>query len=311
MNDRDGVGARNGGEQGEDTTSGHPDEPVESGSAGQGGESISDRLVSAVLSSYEDGEIDRSTAQRRLVEGIDELIEDTQGASGDATQQGEARVGPERFPGLAEVMAHEIRNPVGVLLRDFERIGGDLDTETGERILRNVERIEAIVDDVMTLSRQADASPDGTDLDVTHVANLAWESVETGEAALETERTVVEADDAQLRQLLENLFRNTIEHGSADPPGGTAEVGTDTRIRVGPVEDGFYVADDGRGIPEPDREQIFDRGFSTKSEGTGFGLAIVAVIAENHGWEITVTDSDAGGARFEFTPGGGTDQASP
>jgi signal transduction histidine kinase len=69
---------------------------------------------------------------------------------------------------------------------------------------------------------------------------------------------------------------------------------------VGTFEEGFYVADDGPGIPAPDREAIFEQGYSTDSEGTGIGLSIVRRIVEAHGWRIEVTDSDAGGARFEF-----------
>ncbi len=61
------------------------------------------------------------------------------------------------------------------------------------------------------------------------------------------------------------------------------------------------VEDDGPGIPEADRESVFEAGFSTANEGNGFGLAIVQQIAEAHGWTVTVSESEAGGARFEFT----------
>jgi hypothetical protein len=64
---------------------------------------------------------------------------------------------------------------------------------------------------------------------------------------------------------------------------------------------GFYVADDGSGIPEGDRELIFDSGYSTREGGTGFGLDIVSEIVDAHGWTIAATDSRDGGARFEIT----------
>ena len=67
------------------------------------------------------------------------------------------------------------------------------------------------------------------------------------------------------------------------------------------LEDGFYVEDDGPGIPEENRTDIFDSGYSTTGEGTGFGLSIVKRVAEAHGWDITVTESEVGGARFEIT----------
>jgi signal transduction histidine kinase len=48
------------------------------------------------------------------------------------------------------------------------------------------------------------------------------------------------------------------------------------------------------------REEIFETGYSTREEGTGFGLNIVERIVEAHGWEIRVTESESGGARFEI-----------
>jgi len=66
-------------------------------------------------------------------------------------------------------------------------------------------------------------------------------------------------------------------------------------IRVGAIENnGFYVEDDGPGIPEEKREDVFDSGFTTNRDGTGFGLAIVKEIVEAHGWTVSVADSDEG-----------------
>jgi signal transduction histidine kinase len=82
-------------------------------------------------------------------------------------------------------------------------------------------------------------------------------------------------------------------------------------VEVGLLDDrsGFYVADDGPGIPEDECEHIFDHGFTTDEEGTGIGLAIVASIANAHGWNVEAvncetgagTDDESGGARFEFS----------
>jgi signal transduction histidine kinase len=93
-----------------------------------------------------------------------------------------------------------------------------------------------------------------------------------------------------LQQLFENLFRNALEHGE------TVET-----VAVGALGDGpgFYVADDGVGIPESERDEVFESGYTTNEDGTGFGLAIVTDIADAHGWDVTVTESESGGARFE------------
>ena len=65
------------------------------------------------------------------------------------------------------------------------------------------------------------------------------------------------------------------------------------------LPDGFAVADDGRGIPPAERDDVFRRGYSTTDDGTGYGLAIVETFVAAHGWSVDVTESDAGGARFE------------
>jgi signal transduction histidine kinase len=88
-----------------------------------------------------------------------------------------------------------------------------------------------------------------------------------------------------------------VEHGSTD----TRSEADGVTITVGRVGDGLYVDDDGPGIPEDDHDDVFEAGYSTSVDGTGFGLDIVREIAEAHGWTVDVTESADGGARFEIT----------
>jgi len=99
---------------------------------------------------------------------------------------------------------------------------------------------------------------------------------------------------------------DSAEHGSTDHGGGTADdrpagAGAGVTVTVGDCADGFYVADDGPGIPDAERERVFESGYSTTTDGTGFGLRIIRGIADAHGWEIDVTEGDEGGVRFEIT----------
>ena len=71
-------------------------------------------------------------------------------------------------------------------------------------------------------------------------------------------------------------------------------------VTVGDLEDGFYVADNGPGIPAEHRETVFEPGYSTRDDGTGFGLAIVQDVADAHDWTVRVTESEMGGTRFEI-----------
>jgi signal transduction histidine kinase len=103
---------------------------------------------------------------------------------------------------------------------------------------------------------------------------------------------------------------DSVEHGLTDDRADdvTVTVGVlDDFVRsasadttAGASRSGFYVEDDGVGIPVERRDRVFDDGYSTQPSGTGFGLSIVREIAEAHDWTVEVVDGSDGGARFEF-----------
>jgi signal transduction histidine kinase len=150
--------------------------------------------------------------------------------------------------------------------------------------------MDELIDDVLAMTRAGQSEPQLDAIEVPDLAEDCWQTIDTAEALLSTEtnRTVV-ADEGQLKQLLENLFRNAVEHG-----------GDDVTVVVGETADGFYVADDGSGIPADDRDSLFEAGFSTKPDGTGLGLSIVNELVQNHGWTIDIVDGRDGGTRVEI-----------
>jgi PAS domain S-box-containing protein len=226
----------------------------------------------------------------------------------------------ERLETVGRTIAHDLRNPLAVADGHLE-LAKEVGTEPASEHLQKVDgahdRMEDIIDDVLDMARgQTPATEENVRLRA--VAESAWANVETGSAdlAFEGSEASLVADDRQLTSLFENLFRNAIDHG-----------GPDVTVRVGPLDEpelearakpkleaesepestatrgekaGFYVADDGPGIPVAERERVFERGFTTTEEGTGVGLAVVGDVAETHDWEIAVTESEAGGARFEL-----------
>ena len=211
---------------------------------------------------------------------------------------------------VASVISHDLRNPLDVAKARL-RAGRELDS--GEDHLEHVEqahdRMERIIQDVLTLARGEEViEPEGT-VGLGAVAEDAWETVETNGASLSVTDSLPStvADRDRVKRLFENLFRNAVEHGST---GGQPSADNDDEhdsdeitITVGRIEDGttgFYVADDGRGIPADRREVVFRPGYSSDEHGTGLGLAIVRRIADVHGWSVSVTDAAGGGARFEF-----------
>jgi PAS domain S-box-containing protein len=197
----------------------------------------------------------------------------------------------ERLERFASVVSHDLRNPLGVLDGSL-----DLARETGDpahfdRCERAVERMETLVDELLTLARADGESVTPEPVALDEVVRGCWDQVETGDATLDQTavRSVV-ADESRLRRLFENLFRNALDH-----------TGSAVTVRVGDLPDGFFVADDGPGIPAAERDRVFDHGYSTRTGGTGFGLSVVAEAVEAHGWTVRAGESEAGGARFEVT----------
>lgn len=165
---------------------------------------------------------------------------------------------------------------------------------------RALDRMDEIIEDVLALT-WGNQDLDEDDLEACALAELAegpWDHVDVSEATLEVEaRPIIKADEGQLQRLLENLFRNSVEHG-----------GETVTVWVGALDDGFFVEDDGPNIPEEKRDKVFETGYSSEEEGTGLGLNIVQTIAEAHGWTFSLTTGRDGGARFEVR---GVEMSSP
>jgi len=224
----------------------------------------------------------------------------------------------DRLKQYGETVAHDLRNPLALLdaeLTQFEMTvddaDGSVDVETVGQFCADVgttvERMQALIDDLLTMAEQGQRVLEFESVSVERVATEAWAQIEAPSATLSVEDTGVDADPDRLRELLANLFRNSVEHGSTsdrrDGAGDSVErAGEDVHVRVAPLDfsAGFAVEDDGPGIPEDEHDDVFEHGFTTADDGTGFGLAIVERIADAHGWSVSVAESQDGGARFEF-----------
>ncbi|MFB6206478.1 MAG: histidine kinase N-terminal 7TM domain-containing protein [Haloglomus sp.] len=208
----------------------------------------------------------------------------------------------ERLDQFASVVSHDLRNPLNVILGRVQLARQDDDvTEHLDEIAAAADRMDAMVEDLLTLARQGRTVGETEQVRLDEVVEQAWELTDSDEARLTcTTSATVHADPDRLREALGNLFRNSVEHAGAAADGGTTPDESDVHIRVGDLEDGFLVEDDGQGIPETEREQVFDPGYTTHPDGTGFGLNIVHDIVQAHGWRIDVTDGQDGGARFEI-----------
>jgi signal transduction histidine kinase len=199
----------------------------------------------------------------------------------------------ERF---ASLVSHDLRNPLNVATGRFEILceTAELaeDDDNVAAIDRALTRMDDLIEQILALAREGQPVEQWDAVSLSSVVEECWEMVETDAAELRIDDDVAfEADPTRLRRLFENLFRNAIEHG-----------GSDVTVTVGALSDrsGFYVSDEGPGIPKAARDAAFEPGFTTHDSGTGFGLAIVAEMVAAHGWEIRLIESETGGARFEI-----------
>lgn len=242
---------------------------------------------------YEHGQM---TALTRIMPVYDDgTLYATCGVASDITEQNQREQATQkerdRLDEFASIVSHDLRNPLNVAAGQLELAREECESEHLDRVARAHDRMHALIEDLLTLAREGTRVSETEPVDLHSLTESCWENVETYDATvrIETDRRF-RADRSRLTQLLENLFRNAIQHG-----------GQGVTITIGELPNGFYVEDDGPGIPTEDRDDIFDPGYTTSAEGTGFGLSIVKQIADAHGWHLKVTEGTDGGARFEIT----------
>ncbi len=240
---------------------------------------------------YEDGEVVR-------VRGTLQEITDRRRREEKLERQN------RRLERFAHVLSHDITGPLHEARANLDVAREEGSDEAFRTVREAHDRIETLIEEVLALTEQGPEISSTEIVDVHAVARDAWASVATARSTLRvTGECEITADRGRLQQVFENLFRNAIGHsigevtvtvGPIEPPGSA------TRDRQAHSR-GFYVADDGPGIPEDERESVFEAGLSTTAEGTGLGLSVVEQIADAHGWTVELTESVEGGARFEFT----------
>jgi two-component system OmpR family sensor kinase len=242
----------------------------------------------------------------------------------------------ERLEEFAGAVSHDLRSPLTVAVGNVE-LAKDLEGEAADERLDRahdaLDWMDDLISDLLALAREGRSVEETAPVDLGSVVDAAWRTVGSAPGAalvVDDPLPTVECDRGRLRRAFENLFRNAVEHAAAagcspgavsgggdgeaaaDGSDGDGEAAADRsdgddestdptlRVFVGVTPDGFYVADDGSGIDPAERESVFEPGHTGADDGTGFGLATVERIAEAHDWSVSVTESRAGGARFEF-----------
>ncbi|KTG27178.1 HAMP domain-containing sensor histidine kinase [Haloferax profundi] len=224
---------------------------------------------------------EESEAMREVAQSFNEMMDDVQTRN-------------EQLETVSHVLSHDLRSPLNVAVGRAELLAEEADNCHVDPLVTSLDRIDAIIDDAIVLALQRRVE-DTLPVALFDAAERAWSHVDTGDATLSlVDQFRFVADPDLAAHVFENLFRNAVDHG-----------GDDVTVRVGALPDGsgFYVEDDGPGIPQTERTVVFEPGHTTNRAGggTGFGLPIVKQVADVHEWTVAIETATTGGARFEIT----------
>ncbi|RLM90070.1 response regulator [Haloarcula sp. Atlit-7R] len=206
----------------------------------------------------------------------------------------------EQLEQFAATVSHDLRNPLNVISGRLDLVQEECTTEHLDVIETATDRMERIIEDLLWLTRKQREIGSQEPVAIETAAEAAWniaaDPIDEAEMYCDCEgdgQMLIRADVDQFQHLLENLFRNAIDHAGLDVTVVVGKISSDSA--------GFYIEDDGPGIPAEEREKVFKPGYSSSESGTGIGLNIAKRVVEAHGWDIRVTESSIGGTRFEIT----------
>lgn len=210
----------------------------------------------------------------------------------------------DRLDQFARTVSHDLRNPLQVAQGHLTLMDADANNEHVATIETAHDRMDQLIDEVLTLAQVGKTVEEAERVTLEAVATDAMDHVDFADCECKLSippTTTIRADYDRLVRVFENLYRNAVQHTDSA-----------VELRVGVLQDaetqtpqkqrtGFFIEDTGPGIPEQERAEVFDNGYTTSADGTGFGLSIVENIVDAHDWDIHVTESSEDGARFEIS----------
>jgi signal transduction histidine kinase len=211
---------------------------------------------------------------------------------------------------MSAIVAHEIRNPLTGIRTTVQFVDSKLGEDDAHRedlreVIKEIDRIEQIIEDLLQFARPMEGSRVVTDLNALLDRVLDSMEAQLAEAEIEVKRNLSDElspfafSPDNIQQVILNLFRNALE---AMPEGGKLTVTTTRRQYRSsrePVAE-LFVSDTGHGIPEDLFDSIFKPFFTTRHNGTGLGLPISASIVRAHGGRISAWNRAHGGATFRI-----------
>ncbi|HUV31380.1 MAG TPA: ATP-binding protein [Acidobacteriota bacterium] len=203
---------------------------------------------------------------------------------------------------MAAGVAHEIKNPLASIKGAVEILTGESASrqdkeEFGRIIGSEVRRIDGTISEFLAFGRPKQARLERTDLTETLKTTIRQFENQAASAGVRlrsdvADGIVVTADREKIHQVVLNLLLNALE---ASGQGSNIEIGL---VREGAKSARLSVTDFGRGISEEDQGRIFEPFYTTKSSGSGLGLAVARSIVESHNGSISVTSEPSSGTEF-------------
>jgi signal transduction histidine kinase len=243
---------------------------------------------SAVLHLYTDADLSPPAVSETMAR-IEGLL-----AEGFAHRETHRKLARERdrLEQLRSLVSHDFGNPINIAAGRLDLVRSECDSEHLPHVESALETLEALADEGVLFVKAGRELEGQSEIDLGSLAEECWNMIDAPESSLTVERATVYAESERLRMILNQLFENAVVHTDGS-----------VMVTVGPLagEQGFYVEDDGPGVPADKREYVFDRGYTTVSERDGNGLALVEEIAGVFGWDVQAVEAD--GIRIEIRTG--------
>jgi|APHM01.1.fsa_nt_gi Signal transduction histidine kinase len=218
-------------------------------------------------------------------------------------QQEELQQQAELFEEFTSGVTHDLKTPLSVAKGRVKQAQDEDDTSYLVPASEALDRMQSIINDTLRVAKQSGKIDEKKEIKISEVINNIKYLFQDSDVDIRIiDDFTVHGDKEGLKHVFENLFSNAQQHGEGPVVirvGLSNNVFTSTRAPPTQKFE-FYVEDNGPGIEKSRRKSVFEAGESSRVDGTGFGLSIVKQIVQAHDWEITVTESFDGGARFEF-----------
>jgi PAS domain S-box-containing protein len=195
----------------------------------------------------------------------------------------------QKLSEFTETVSKDLKNPVNIAKGYLDLIQDSEHDEEIREIENSLNQLEEIIDHLSYINGDSEVL-DKKEISIrdTFKGSLDYFDREEIEDKVRGDQEA-NADPSALTTVFQNLIRNSTEYSEGE-----------VTIEVGELEDGFYYQDDGPGVDEEIKDRIFEQGFTTEEENTGFGLCAVKKIAEAHGWKVEQYKGELGGLQIEF-----------